>query len=84
MDIEEASSYLGVSVRTLRRWVASGRVRAKKVSIPSGTCREFKREDLDGLKGKLLPDVLDGAGENGQPEGVTRSPSPPSRPCPIS
>lgn len=50
--------------------VASGRVQAKKVSFPSGTHLEFEPEDLKGLKGKLLPEILDGAGK-----GVTQAAS---------
>ncbi len=44
MSIDEAIEYLGVSDRTLRRWVASGRLKYSRTEM--GHLR-FTAEDLD-------------------------------------
>ena len=61
MDIEGAAKYLGVSTKTLRRWVPQGRVQARRVSIPSGIRLEFDPQDLEGLAQKDHPEAMDRA-----------------------
>ncbi|MBM2832640.1 MAG: Helix-turn-helix domain [Dehalococcoidia bacterium] len=61
MDIEEAAKHIGVSTKTLRRWVAQGRVQARRVSIPTGTRLEFDPQDLEGLTQKVHPEAMDRA-----------------------
>lgn len=64
MDIEEAAKHIGVSTKTLRRWVAQGRVQARRVSIPTGTRLEFDLQDLEGLVQKVHPETMDRAPES--------------------
>lgn len=46
LTISEAAEYVGVSTRTIRRWVAAGRLRAYRLA---GCRLLFRVEDLDGL-----------------------------------
>lgn len=60
MDIEEAARHLGVSTKTLRRWVAQGKLQARRVVIPTGTRLEFDPQDLENVpRESLHPEVLD-------------------------
>jgi excisionase family DNA binding protein len=55
MTTREAADRLGISPRTLRRWVADGKCRPEKL----GTVWLFRRNDLDGLVREM--DVTDRA-----------------------
>jgi len=46
LDIDGAADYLGVSVRTMRRYLASGRLKARRVG---GRQLRFRSEDLDAF-----------------------------------
>lgn len=80
MDIEEAAEYLGVSTKTLRRWVSQGRIQARRVPSPTGPRFDFDPQDLDGLRVQHHPEVmpdkerLDKAG-NDLPDVVPSDPS---------
>lgn len=58
MDIEEAAEYLGVSTKTLRRWVSQGRIQARRVPSPTGPRFDFDPQDLDGLRVQHHPEVM--------------------------
>lgn len=60
MDIEEAARHLGVSTKTLRRWVAQGKLQARKVSIATGARLEFDPQDLEELsRERIHPRVME-------------------------
>jgi len=53
MSIEEAAEFLGVSVTTMRRRVASGEIYPMPESLPAGAKKSpkflFQREDVEKL-----------------------------------
>ena len=49
LSIGAAAAQLGVSIDTLRRWSASGRIPV--VVLPSGH-RRYSRDDIDALLGR--------------------------------
>ena len=44
LDIDQAAEYLGVSVRTMRRYLAGGKLQAHRLT---GRLLRFRREELD-------------------------------------
>ena len=59
MNISQASSYLGVHEKTLRRWVKTGKLPAKLATGPQGEQYTFLLGDLQRAKeGTTLPEVV--------------------------
>jgi len=63
LSINEAGEYIGVSVQTLRRWDANGRL--KPVRHPSSGYRFYKRADLEPFRleyrrAAMLPEIAGG------------------------
>lgn len=57
MNKEKAAEFLGVSIRTLQRYTAAGKVPARSVHTPHGHQAEYEREDLERLKAELTAAV---------------------------
>jgi len=61
LGIDGAAAYLGVSVRTVRRYLATGKLQAHRLS---GRGLRFRREDLDAY---LRPVTPRGGAPSGEP-----------------
>lgn len=70
MDIGQAAKHLDVSIKTIRRLVARGDLRAQRITIPTGSRLEFEVEDLEAYSRKTVhPEVVDKAMDNTQARG---------------
>ena len=54
----QVADYLQVSVSTVYRWVAEGRLPAYKI----GNTRRFRRDEVDALAVPIVPEVRDEEG----------------------
>src|SRR5690242_20706333 len=53
LSVSDAADYLGISVQTLRRWDASGKL--KPVRHPASNYRYYRLADLEPFRTMLVP-----------------------------
>jgi excisionase family DNA binding protein len=54
LDIHQAKARTGYSIRTLERYVATGKLPAYRTSVARGARLRFRSEDLDALFTRVL------------------------------